>query len=55
MKEYEVTFSVEMKARVTIEGDEDLDDAISDIDIPENDQCKYVENSFEPFSRRHIK
>jgi len=47
MKEFQVTFTVKMKARIRLEDGEDLGDAISNIDIPENHQCFYVEGSFE--------
>ena len=40
-----VFFSVCYVAYVESDAD-DLYDAIADIDIPENDTCKYVEDSF---------
>jgi len=48
MKEFQVPFTVKMKARIRLEDGEDLADAISNIVIPENHQCFYVEGSFEP-------
>lgn len=48
MKEFNVPFTVKMKARIRLEDGESLEDAISDIDIPENHQCFYVQDSFEP-------
>jgi hypothetical protein len=44
--EYEVTYVVRMKARIKLAEGMDLDDEIRDIDIPENHQCFYVENSY---------
>lgn len=54
MKEYNVEFTVKMKARVRVEEKADLGDAISDIDIPENKQCQYVPDSFEQLSVREV-
>ena len=48
MREFSVPFTVRMKARIRLEDGENLEDAISDIDIPENHQCFYVVDSFEP-------
>jgi hypothetical protein len=48
MQTYEVHFTVTMIA--TVKADDIniyLDDEISDINIPENKQCRYVPDSFE--------
>lgn len=44
---YEVVYTVEFKATITLGPGDLLDDAITDIDIPENNQCKYVDQTFE--------
>jgi hypothetical protein len=44
--EYEVTYVVRMKARIRLAEGMYLEDEIRDIDIPENHQCSYVENSY---------
>ena len=46
----EVVYSVKFVAKVQPSEDVDIMDSISDIDIPENDQCKYVKDSFELIS-----
>lgn len=42
-----VTFSVKFTTEIEYSDDSDLADKISDIDIPENDSCSYVQDSFE--------
>lgn len=46
-----VTFTATFKAKVCVPDNatqSDIDDAVADIDIPENDQCEYVPDTFEP-------
>jgi len=48
MKYYKVKFAAKFEATVEVEEGESLEDAISDIDIPENAQCRYEPETFEP-------
>ena len=51
MKELTVEFTARFKAIIQVEddaSDEDIHDAICDVDVPENDQCKYIPDTFEP-------
>jgi hypothetical protein len=43
----EVEFTVRMRAKLDLDTYDCRDDAIADVDIPENDQCTYIPNSFE--------
>ena len=45
--EYTVTYTVKFRTVVKVEEEYDLHDYVSDIDIPENEESKYVANSFE--------
>jgi hypothetical protein len=45
---YRVRITVQYDAMVFVKPGENVGDRISDIDVPENTQCKYVEDSFEP-------
>lgn len=45
--EYSVVFTVNYVAKVRIVNGQSLEDAISDIDIPESDAVKYTEDTFE--------
>lgn len=46
MKTKIVRFSVEYETTIEYTDESDLNDRIADIEIPENDSCVYVENSF---------
>jgi hypothetical protein len=51
MKTITVEFSARFTAKVQVDDDaspSDVADAIADIDIPENAQCTYIADSFEP-------
>ncbi len=50
---YKVHISVEYDCIVFVKPGEDLDDRISDIDIPENTQCKYHDCSMGVFGKNH--
>jgi hypothetical protein len=43
---YKVRFLVEYETEIEVESEEDLSDAVNDIDIPENENCFYAVNSF---------
>lgn len=43
-----VKFTATFEAVIDVSDKKDVDSAISNIDIPENEQCSYVEDSFEP-------
>lgn len=45
---HKVRFTVTYEATIEVVEGESLEDAISDIDIPENATCTYVPNSFQP-------
>ncbi len=45
--EHKVRFTVTYEATVQVDEGECLEDAIANIDIPENATCTYVPNSFE--------
>ena len=45
--EYTVIYTVKFRTVVKVEEEYDLHDYVSDIDIPENEESKYVANSFE--------
>lgn len=49
-----VKFTVSYETVIEIDDQEDLEDAISDIDIPEGENVKYVEDSFEVESQEEI-
>lgn len=42
-----VRFKAIYETHVNVNQETSLQDAVSDIDIPENDDCKYVDDSFE--------
>ncbi len=44
-EEYNVTLTIQIKARVRVKDGENLDEVITSIKIPENHQCFYVEGS----------
>lgn len=48
-KEYTVYFEARFKCKVRCKA-EDLADAITDLNIPEDDETKYVEDTFDLFS-----
>ena len=51
MKKLTVEFEARFKATIEVDDEateEEIHDAVCDIDIPENNQCKYVSDSFEP-------
>ena len=43
-----VIYSVQYVTEIDVENETDIDDAIQEIDIPENETSSYVEGSFEP-------
>ena len=45
--EYTVIYTVRFRTVVKVEEEYDLPDSVSNIDIPENEESKYVANSFE--------
>ena len=45
--EYTVIYTVKFRTVVKVEEEYDLHDSVSNIDIPENEESKYVANSFE--------
>ena len=45
--EYTVTYTVRFRTVVKVEEEYDLHHSVSNIDIPENEESKYVANSFE--------
>ena len=47
-KTYKVKFTATFEATVLVKGNQSLKDAVADINIPENAQCRYVEGTFEP-------
>lgn len=46
-RELIVTFTATFKTKIIVVDDDGIADALTDIDIPENDACKYVGDSFE--------
>lgn len=48
MKTYTVRFTVAYETIIVVPEGTSVDDAVSDIDIPENATCTYVDDSFEP-------
>jgi hypothetical protein len=48
MKEYKVKFTATFEAIVKVAEGQSLSDAVQDIDIPENKQCRYDAGTFEP-------
>jgi len=46
----EVEFEACFVSDITVEDGECLSDAVCDVNIPENNECKYVENSFDVIS-----
>lgn len=51
MKKITVEFEARCQATLEVPDDateEDIQDAVADIDIPENDECKYIADTFEP-------
>ena len=42
-----VIFTASYETVIEVAFDQTIDDVISDIDVPENSSCKYVEDSFE--------
>lgn len=46
-REFHVVFTAQYKTKVTVEDNESVSDAISEIDIPENSTCDYKSESFE--------
>jgi len=51
MKKITVQFEARFQATLEVPDDateEDIQDAVADIDIPENDECKYVADTFDP-------
>lgn len=49
-KRYKIKFLVEMTTEVTLNDEELLEDVISNIDIPESSDVKYVADSYETLS-----
>ena len=47
LQTFEVYYTVRFKTVVTVEDGEMLEDAIEDIDIPENERSKYVGGTME--------
>ena len=47
MKTIKVKFSVEYETVINVNDNDDVEDAVVNIEIPENDLCKYVKDSFE--------
>lgn len=47
MKEVTVRFSATFETKIFVEDEDDVDDAISDIDIPESEDCAYIADTFD--------
>lgn len=47
MSKYKIRFTVTYETTVDVQKGEDLSDVINDIDIPENDTCTYVTDTFD--------
>lgn len=46
MKQYRVTYSVRYETVIDVEENNSVEDAVSDVQIPETDNVTYVEQSF---------
>lgn len=46
-QEFDVTFTAQFKTKVFVAERESLSDAVSDVDIPESKDTKYIEQTFE--------
>jgi len=44
---YDVAFTVQMRGRVTVGIGESLGQAIHDMDVPESEDCRYIDDTFE--------
>lgn len=49
-----ITFTASFETIIEVEDDQNINDAISDIDIPENSSCKYIDDSFEVNSEEEL-
>ena len=47
MMQYRVTYSVRYETVIEVEEGENVDDAVSDVEIPETEKVMYVDQSFE--------
>jgi len=46
MKEITVRFSAIFETKIFVDSEDDVEDAIADIDIPESEDCKYVSDTY---------
>ena len=46
MKAVTVRFSVIFETKIFVDSEDDIDDAVADIEIPESEDCKYVSDTY---------